>query len=438
MAQQNLMAELQVTSRAKKTFIDLLDHERYGWGFMDTNNNLYLNLHGTSTGKMVGYGANITPEDLGVILRHSGLIDSNVKSIYTISCYGGLQKPHTMDSGITITSAHNSKMPILGGYFDGNNTIRFRSEDGSNFSPRAMRGIEQSGIIDISISADEFDEASRKYLSTLPKLTLNEAKQVYRFDEKLRIGEAAYYYSQGYSQKEFEGVVQNRIKEVKDNIASLNKKFESSSGHIKEMLEIDVKIQNLNLKLLNHELNPKALIGTRKLDEERNIIAQRYNKEQFWNDWERLSAEEKLEKYSNDYTKFRDERQKVWEERKREWEERKRQEALELERKKNYESLFVENEDGQIVIKDAQPSSKTPTVEKPSTPIKDEMTPSFVDKNGNIKGKYIYKSTRGPKLKENSSVSLSEVDDFIQNATKSPLGETVKQKNYIFSLKIMY
>jgi hypothetical protein len=378
------MTTLDFQADAVKNYRDLLQHKHYGWGFMDANHNLYFNIHGTKFGQMSGFGASLRPQDLGLILKNSNLIDSNVKSIYTISCYGGLQTPFTMDSGISISSSHTSQLPVIGAVKGGVSTLT--STDGGDLVEGA-KGLGTAKNIGVAITPEEFIEASKKYLESLPTLTAEEAKKIYTYSKAYQIGDASYYYSQGYSQKEFHKIVDDKISHLKGQIEELKNNPTDTSE--KTIAEYEKNIKRL-------EGYKEKDTGYRKLDKEEEIIAKRYKKDAFYKDWEELSPEEKYDKYKNDYTKYKEERRLQWEERKR----------LEAEQ-------FIEGEDGQMTIRDAQPSPKTSVLEETSTSIKNEITPSFVDKNGKIKDEYIVKP------KEETTIIIEDDNTGVKTETSS-------------------
>ena len=301
------MTTLDFKKDAIKTYKNLLSNEHYGWGFMDANHNLFFNIHGTKFGQMEGFGAYLRPQDLGLILKNSNLIDSNVKSIYTISCYGGLQTPFTMDSGILVSSSHTSKFPIIGGIKDGISSLT--SADGGVLVDGA-KGLNTAKNIGVAITPEEFIDASKKYLELLPTLTANEAEKIYTYSKTYQIGNASYYYSQGYSKQEFTKIVDDKISHIKKQIDKLkNNPSNTSEKTIAEYEKTIKKLENYKSK--------KNINGFRKLDKEEEIIAKRYKKEAMYKDWEALSPEEKYEKYKNDYTKYKEERRQQWEERKK-------------------------------------------------------------------------------------------------------------------------
>ena len=70
---------------------------------------LIIHAHGTKDGKIyVGEQGKMSTKELGIYLQENDLIPENVKNIYTMSCYGGLQQPFVLENGVKIQSGHTS------------------------------------------------------------------------------------------------------------------------------------------------------------------------------------------------------------------------------------------------------------------------------------------------------------------------------------------
>lgn len=109
--------EVAYNASHSQLYRDRMDTELAGFIHGDS---LIVNAHGNSKGQM-GFSIDdknysITPELLGKILEKGDLIPDNIKSIYTMSCYGGLQQPFELDNGIKIQSAHTAKTPTMSGF----------------------------------------------------------------------------------------------------------------------------------------------------------------------------------------------------------------------------------------------------------------------------------------------------------------------------------
>ena len=84
-------------------------------GFINKDkDSMFVVAHGTKKGKIhVGKNNQMTIEQLGEYLQENNLIPDGIKNIYTVDCYGGLQKPVQLKNGIIIQSSHTSDKPIF-------------------------------------------------------------------------------------------------------------------------------------------------------------------------------------------------------------------------------------------------------------------------------------------------------------------------------------
>lgn len=88
------------------------------------DDSMFVLGHGTKTGGIIAANDfGIGPKFLGSILQEEGLIPKNVKNIYTISCYGGLQQPFELADGVKIQPIHTSKQKVKFGLQLNNNNI---------------------------------------------------------------------------------------------------------------------------------------------------------------------------------------------------------------------------------------------------------------------------------------------------------------------------
>jgi hypothetical protein len=78
----------------------------------EVQDTVYLIAHGTPEGYIKMLDTIYYPEAIlrGLILDK--VIDSSIKHVYTLSCYGGKQEPATVD-GVVISSLHTSMQKIL-------------------------------------------------------------------------------------------------------------------------------------------------------------------------------------------------------------------------------------------------------------------------------------------------------------------------------------
>lgn len=79
---------------------------------------VFFHAHGTSEGKISLFKGDATLETLArAIVKKIKAINSNIKTVYTISCYGDLQEACEIE-GIRFESMHNSKQEIHASVFE--------------------------------------------------------------------------------------------------------------------------------------------------------------------------------------------------------------------------------------------------------------------------------------------------------------------------------
>ena len=88
--------------------------EGVGLNLFQNYDNLILDIHGAKSGNIAYNGYEYKVSDLIQRLEDTGLIPSNIKQIYTTSCYGGLQEKGVTSNGIPFESSHTSVSPALG------------------------------------------------------------------------------------------------------------------------------------------------------------------------------------------------------------------------------------------------------------------------------------------------------------------------------------
>ena len=99
----------------RKNYLDVVNQKNGAEAYLFRQNDiLFLNAHGGNNGKIVYNKKFIEPKELLNELENANLIPDDIKKIYTISCFGGLQKPSKTNNGIPIESSHTSNKPIVG------------------------------------------------------------------------------------------------------------------------------------------------------------------------------------------------------------------------------------------------------------------------------------------------------------------------------------
>ena len=99
----------------RKNYLDVVNQKNGAEAYLFRQNDiLFLNAHGGNNGKILYNKKFIEPKELLNELENANLIPDDIKKIYTISCFGGLQKPSKTNNGIPIESSHTSNKPIVG------------------------------------------------------------------------------------------------------------------------------------------------------------------------------------------------------------------------------------------------------------------------------------------------------------------------------------
>lgn len=99
----------------RKNYLDVVNQKNGAEAYLFRQNDiLFLNAHGDTNGKILYNKKFIEPKELLNELENANLIPDDIKKIYTISCFGGLQKPSKTNNGIPIESSHTSNKPIVG------------------------------------------------------------------------------------------------------------------------------------------------------------------------------------------------------------------------------------------------------------------------------------------------------------------------------------
>lgn len=146
---------------------------------------MYILAHGKPSGEMSvilnGKKTAITNKQLGEILQAGELIPKDVKNIYTISCYGGLQQPFVLDNGIKIESIHNSDKQVWNPKTGSNGVkaISFVTDKDSGLTDSAKESLEKNHkrTLKENFTQEQFDIAHNT-------LKTNKAKQI--FNDKIR------------------------------------------------------------------------------------------------------------------------------------------------------------------------------------------------------------------------------------------------------------
>ena len=228
----------------RKNYLDVINKKNGAEAYLFRQNDiLFLNAHGGNNGKILYNKKFIEPKELLNELEEANLIPDDIKKIYTISCYGGLQKPSKTNNGIPIESSHTSNKPILG--IPMTNEISFSISEGTgDISENLKKDILRNKDYKVEevLSPKQIDDV----LKNKPK------KQSFNFN----IDKNGQYYFEDIKLKEIpvETNEEKSIKNIDDNIKGQTS-FIDNNGNIKQ--EYIVKKQNNIKTILDIDINSK-------------------------------------------------------------------------------------------------------------------------------------------------------------------------------------
>ena len=211
----------------RKNYLDVVNQKNGAEAYLFRQNDiLFLNAHGDTNGKIVYNKKFIEPKELLNELENANLIPDDIKKIYTISCFGGLQKPSKTNNGIPIESSHTSNKPIVG--IPMTNEISFSISEGTgDISENLKKDIlrNQGYKVEEVLSPKQIDDV----LKNKPK------KQSFNFN----IDKNGQYYFGDIKPKEIP-VKTNEEKSIKniDNNIKGQTSFIDNNGNIKKEYKI--------------------------------------------------------------------------------------------------------------------------------------------------------------------------------------------------------
>ena len=99
----------------------------------------FLAGHGSPQGHIAHYNIPYQKNSIVQRLEDAGFIPEDIKKIYTISCYGGVQTDFVTNRGIPITSIHTSKNPLLS-ISNKESGVTFKTNTDGNFNePKSIK-----------------------------------------------------------------------------------------------------------------------------------------------------------------------------------------------------------------------------------------------------------------------------------------------------------
>lgn len=210
----------ELTGKAYKRTLNK-EFEDSFMAFSNNKDSMFIVMHGDKNGKVAFNGKAYSLEDIYDILSIDKLIPENVNDIYTISCYGGLQKPFISSDGVKISSSHTSKLPIKSNIDKYGNKIfaHFASADNAEMIPEAAN-LLANNTFSLQITHEQFKNALEHHNDFLKKEKINVKKygnnQLYKDWEQLSSYERYHTYGGdylNYHEKRKEKYEQRKAKE---------------------------------------------------------------------------------------------------------------------------------------------------------------------------------------------------------------------------------
>ena len=148
------------------------------YGFRNKDSML-INIHGSESGFVKAGRYTISIKQLGEILTQNNLIPNDIKNIYTISCYGGLQPKITLDNGVTIQSGHTSKLPINSLLIADETIHPLTANDDGHLIQSVKKSLLQDENFTEVFDTWDLDKYVEKYAKSQGYLTAEEASKIY-------------------------------------------------------------------------------------------------------------------------------------------------------------------------------------------------------------------------------------------------------------------
>ena len=165
---------------------------------------LFINAHGSKKGKIAFSGDYYTPRQIASYLQVTKKIPDNIKEIYTLNCYGGVQEESAaVISEIPIRSGHTSASPIFQTNFQGYDVngkfepgyVAYALADG-DISEHLKQGvIRNSGEeLKMLVTNDEFGEIVVSAKEAIKKRVIEIKQERKRFRESFVTGKDGQVY----------------------------------------------------------------------------------------------------------------------------------------------------------------------------------------------------------------------------------------------------
>lgn len=235
--------------------------------FSNGKGSMFIVMHGTKNGYVAFDSKAYKLQHISEILSVDNLIPEDIKNIYTISCYGGLQQPFVMPNGVEVKSSHTSKLPLASNVdkYGDKMFAHIASADNAQVLPEVSK-IFANDLFSLQITNEQFKEALSHYKDFLKKEKENVKKygknQLFKDWEQLPIYERYHTYDGDYLNyhNERKGQYEKKIKEQEQ----IESKEENVTIHEEALEEVTENqsvptenVKNEKLRKHNRSRGPK-------------------------------------------------------------------------------------------------------------------------------------------------------------------------------------
>lgn len=174
-AQYSGMHYGETVAKRADAFLDMMQNmsKKHDALLLRKNDSLILFMHGTPSGNVAFHGRSYPVSVVMNRMQQAKLIPDDIRTIFTMSCYGGKQESLVAPGGRRVVSAHTSTDPIIGaafGTFGNENTPLFGvSLMSGDMTDDFKRFAMEEGTLEVLYSSQEINDAIEATLRPKPK-----------------------------------------------------------------------------------------------------------------------------------------------------------------------------------------------------------------------------------------------------------------------------
>ena len=355
-------------------------NDDFGLNLIRNHNSLIFEIHGSEEGLVAYKGKSFEPGELIQRFEDVGIIPDDINQIYTMSCYGGLQKSGVTKKGIPFESTHTSTLPTWG---KNPNIELDKLKNDKILSQIELLEIDKE-INELTDKQDENLEVDKKIAKLKEKLEINNEKPKV-VTNMLDNG----VITDKYKKEVIDNYKKYNIKFANANFIATEEEIEHALWYFEKPFE-DAKLSSLNNDIKEYN----DLISSYK-----ELIESYTELKEFSSAEDIAEYDKNIDEFNKNINEFNEEINKIKKEQQIIQEKIKVNEPYsKKDWKISRKPIFSQDNDGQYYITEAKPSLKN-TIENISSdtkiPINDSINgqTSFIDNNGNIKQEYISKQT---------------------------------------------